>query len=58
MLEKGIKNWESDNLKFTVKAASTREGLDSKKIKAEMPEIYEKYKTTTQVKESLIIKIK
>ena len=58
MLEKGLKNWESDNLKFTVKAASTREGLDLKKIKAEMPEVYEKYKTTTQVKESLIIKIK
>jgi predicted phage-related endonuclease len=58
MLEKGLKNWESDNLKFTVKAASTREGLDSKKIKAELPEVYEKYKTTTQVKESLIIKIK
>ena len=58
MNERGLKTWESDNLKFTIKAGSTREGLDSKKIKAEMPEVYEKYKTLTNVKESLIIKIK
>ncbi len=45
-------------LTITRKAATTRESLDSKALKSEMPEIYDEYVKITDVKGSVTIKIK
>ena len=45
-------------LTITRKASSTRESLDTKALKAEMPEIYDEYVKITDVKGSITIKVK
>ena len=58
MKENADKTFENDLLKITIKSASTRESIDTKAIKEIYPEIYAQHKKITEVKESLIIKIK
>lgn len=58
MDERGIKSWETDSLKITRKADSTRESFDSKALKEAYPEIHKEFSKTTTVKGSIIIKIK
>lgn len=54
----GVKSFESDLLKVTFKAASTRAGVDSKALKEKFPEVYEAVKTVTPVKASVSISLK
>ena len=58
MEKNGIKSFETDNIKLTVKAASERKTFDSTRFKADSPEVYEKYLKTSSVKSSLTIKLK
>ena len=58
MRENDIKSLECGNITFTRVAESTRSSIDSKKLKAEMPEIAEKYTKQTKIGESLRITIK
>ena len=42
-----------DGLKFTYVKSSTRKTIDSKKLQEDMPEIYEKFQKTSQVKSTI-----
>ena len=55
MRDKGIKTFENDLVKITYVAPTTRESIDSKKLKAELPEIAAKYTKTSEVKDSVRI---
>lgn len=57
MEETGTKSIVTDFCKITYVASSTRTGIDSKRLKEEMPDIYEEYKTTTTIKPSIRITI-
>ena len=58
MKQNGIKSFDMGEIKLTYIAPTTRESLDNKTLKVELPEIYEKYKKETQVKEQLKITIR
>lgn len=58
MEKNGIKSFETDKIKLTVKAASERKTFDTTRFKADSPEVYEKYLKTSSVKSSLTIKLK
>ena len=58
MLKNSVKNFETDRLKLSVRAESTRQTFDSKALKEDYPALYEKYLKETIVKPSLTIKIK
>lgn len=45
-------------LTITRKAPTTRESLDTKQLRAEMPEIYDEYVRISDVKGSITIKVK
>lgn len=55
MRTKGIKTFENDLVKITYVAPTTRESIDSKKLKAELPDIAAKYTKTSDVKDSVRI---
>lgn len=57
MQQAGLKSWKCDSLSLTVKAASVRTTIDAKKLKEEYPAVYDACVQTTQVKESLTIKV-
>ncbi len=48
-------SFEVKGMKVTYKKASQRTSLDSKKIKEELPDIYDKYLKTSDVKSSISI---
>jgi hypothetical protein len=58
MKANGVKKFENDLIRLTYKEKSTRVSLDSKRLKEEQPEVFENYKKETEVKESILIKIK
>ena len=58
MLDKGVKSWETEHVKITVKSAYQRAGIDAKKLQEEMPEVAKKYEKITNVKETLLITLK
>lgn len=58
MEENEIIKLETPELSITRKAPTTREGLDSKSLKADMPEIYDEYVRISEVKGSVTIKVK
>ena len=58
MESRNIKTLDLPNMKITIVEDSTRETLDSKKLKVEQPEIYSQYVKQTQVKGSLKITLK
>ena len=53
----GINKWVTDELCATIREASTRTTLNSKKLKEELPEIYEQYSKTSNVASSIILTI-
>ena len=55
MRDKGIKCFENDLIKLTYVAPTTRETIDTKKLKADLPEIAQKYIKTSEVKDSVRI---
>lgn len=58
MKAQDIKNHETETLTILYVAPSTQERVDSKKLKAEMPEIAAKYTKTSKVKDSVRITLK
>lgn len=58
MKDNNIKFYYGQEINLTRKYESTRESIDSKKLKDEFPDVYEKCKKTSIVKESLTLKIK
>ena len=58
MEENGIKSVDTDVVKITYVAPSTRVSLDSKRIKEEMPEVYKTYSKETETKAQVRIKLK
>lgn len=57
MTGKGEDKWSNDLIQFSHRAESTRESIDSKALKAKMPEVYESFKKVTKVAASLTYKI-
>ncbi len=55
---KGILKVDTPELTITRKAPTTRESLDSKTLKAELPDIYDTYVKISPVKGSITIKVK
>lgn len=58
MEKKNIIKIETDVLTVTYVGATTKETLDSKTIKTELPDIYDTYAKISPVKASLRIKVK
>lgn len=60
MMEKqNILNWKSPNgiVSISYKSAYVRDGIDSKKLKKERPDIYEKYSKPTNVKATVSVSV-
>ena len=59
MEKNNITKWESPDgrLKVTYRSATTRTSLDSKKLKEELPDIYEEYSKTSEVASSISISV-
>lgn len=62
MLKNNIENWEyvSNNggvIKATLKKPHYRETIDTKALKQDLPDIAEKYTTSTEVSASILLKI-
>ena len=53
-----IKKWDNEIFTATYIAPTTRNRFDSKRFKEELPELYEEYQTTSNVKGSVRIKYK
>lgn len=58
MESKGILKVDTPELTITRKAPTTKESLDSKLLKAELPDIYDTYVKISPVKGSITIKVK
>lgn len=58
MIKNNVKSFEAGRVKLTLVAESTRKTLDSKKLKAEAPGIYDKYVKTSTVAASVRITVK
>ncbi|MDD7754533.1 MAG: hypothetical protein PUJ51_08500 [Clostridiales bacterium] len=58
MEEKNVLKIDTEELSISYVAPSTRETLDSKKLKEDLPDIYDLYVKFTDVKSSLRIKVK
>jgi len=54
----GIKKWETDKIIVTKKDGYTKEDVDKKKLKSKYPKVYKDCEKQTNVKGSLLIKIK
>lgn len=58
MKANGVKKFENEFIRLTYKEPTTRTSIDSKKLKEEMPDVFDKFKKESEVKESILIKIK
>ena len=58
MEENNTLTYEDDFVKFVYRKASTRTTIDSKKLKEELPDIYEEYSKTSNVSSSVILEVK
>lgn len=57
MQSSGDDKWADDLIQISRKAAYERESLDTKALKAKMPEVYESFRKVTKVAESLTYKV-
>lgn len=57
MEELGIEKFCINGLSAVVRKATTRTSIDSKKLKEELPDIYEEYSKTTDVSSSIVLTI-
>lgn len=57
METKGVIKLETDELTITYIAPTNRETLDSKTLKAELPDIYDSYVKISPVKSSIRVKV-
>ena len=53
----GCDKWSDDLIQISRKEAYERESVDTKSLKAKMPEVYESFKKVTKVAESLTYKV-
>ena len=53
-----VKKWDNDVFSATYVAPTTRKRFDSKRFEKELPELFEEYQTTSDVKGSVRIKYK
>lgn len=58
MEEHNIKSWDTGKLLITYVAATTRETIDTTRLKQEQPDIAEKYKKVSNAKSSIRIKLR
>lgn len=58
MEQYGVKSFDNDILKVTYVAPTTKTTLDSKALKKDLPDVYEKYSKTSNVKASVRITVK
>ena len=58
MRAQGIKSFENEQIKLTYIEPTTRETIDSARLKKELPEIAEQYKKISNVKDSIRITLK
>ena len=58
MVSKSLIKLETDDLTITYVAPTTRESLDSKALKTELPDIYDTYAKVSNVKDSIRVKVK
>lgn len=58
MENRGIKAIKNDNFTITYKAPTTRQTVDSARLKVEQPDIYSQYLKETNIKSSIEIKLK
>lgn len=58
MRDNDVKKFENDLIAITYTAPTQRTTIDTKKLKAELPELWDKYSMTTDVKDSIRIKVK
>lgn len=54
----GVKKWDNEIMTVTYTAPTTRNSIDTTKLKKDMPEVAEKYTKTSNVKSSIRIKLK
>lgn len=54
----GVKSFESDTVKFTYVAPTTRTTIDSKALKKDLPDVAAKYSKTSNVSASVKITVK
>jgi predicted phage-related endonuclease len=58
MEEYGISSFDNDDLTITYRKGTTRKSVDSKKLKEELPDIYEEYLKESTVASSVIVEVK
>lgn len=58
MIENGVKTYETDNIRITVKSAYEKTTVDSKKLQDKYPEVYAACAKKSKVSESLTITFK
>lgn len=58
MVRTSMKSVKFDNMTITLKEGSVRSSLDSKSLKKDLPDVYEKYVKNTSVSPSLLITLK
>ena len=58
MEEYGITSFDNDDLTMTYRKGTTRKSVDSKKLKEELPDIYEEYLKESTVASSVIVEVK
>lgn len=54
----GVKKWDNEVMIVTYTAPTTRTSIDSAKLKKELPEVFNEYTKTSNVKSSIRIKLK
>ena len=57
MKEVGIKKFIVNGLSATIKDGTKRTTIDSKRLKEELPDVYEEYSKTSEVKPSITISV-
>ncbi len=55
--ETGEKSVEANGIKFEYRAGTTRTSLDTKRMKEELPDVYEEYSKTSNVSSTVVVKL-
>lgn len=58
MEEHNVLTYEDDFMKFAYRKGTTRTSVDSKRLKEELPDIYEEYSKTSNVASSISMEVK
>lgn len=58
MKQQGFKKLETKEVIITYKETGTRESFDSKKFKADYPDLYDEYTGITETSDSILVKVR